>query len=774
MDELALLVKELRKNRPEPLQPKDLAAATGITLPMLRKYLAGGRFIPPNRAEALRLALAQTPEEKSRFDSLYEKHTARFKNTADHPSSTGIEKLLLLSLPYYPFCGAPDKSKCFMEFNLDKMLGLSGTAVDPLEDQNAPGQPPRFNMQERMAAIENGRADLLFNLITLPRMKRIFYLATPIRISLNAVVFLNEAHREKGLQEASELLVHGNQPENPGDHFRIIVVRDEIGHSYLSQSVHVPESMMEMKDTLDPEELAESMRNLSSGRVMLVCDEHTCLGVLRQLKGSGVLVLPPNTDQAVIHSSERRIPPAYYFGIGMKRDRTELTTYMSETMSAYLSLETETIAESMEGLYRKLVDYVKECLAETGIYVGGLRRTFYRVSDAPLDLKKVDPPSDKASDQQPDKNALAAQWKHERSMFVDQHARAVARKTLSLSRRSIESLPREMDSWRVALTRARQRIQIYDGGDRGRLRSIILCCAKLALGKDPFMPEPDPIGLLRNLVPVTREQREKDRQDGLLSPFAPLSAQALSPEEAEDAGGHWEDFLRLLERELDMDLTELRDFPERKFYRSRDLGKLISTIQRLLEASAESSIVLAIRRYKPADQHDFAQLRKEYARKKPNRGNQLPENPSPEESKTLKRFIAYNLSEPVGFIEGEEKFEFFQPDESRGPDAKVDLSNTILINHLYVADHIHHSGVSRLLIRKMIEEGNDTAKSGVWIEAWKWSEKEKEPEKFVRSGFVERNPNLLWYELKLAEQEKKVIPDPASRRGSGSDEGAGI
>jgi hypothetical protein len=104
----------------------------------------------------------------------------------------------------------------------------------------------------------------------------------------------------------------------------------------------------------------------------------------------------------------------------------------------------------------------------------------------------------------------------------------------------------------------------------------------------------------------------------------------------------------------------------------------------------------------------------------------------------------------------------------------VDLSNTILINHLYVADHIHHSGVSRLLIRKMIEEGNDTAKSGVWIEAWKWSEKEKEPEKFVRSGFVERNPNLLWYELKLAEQEKKVIPDPASRRGSGSDEGAGI
>jgi hypothetical protein len=495
------------------------------------------------------------------------------------------------------------------------------------------------------------------------------------------------------------------------------------------------------------------MRTLRSGPVMLVCDEHTALGVMRELEGSGLLVLSPNSDQAVIHSADRRITPAHYYGFGLRRHNNwPLISYLTEAMSAYLALETESIAVWYGDLYNRLVKYVNECLIETGIYIGGLRRTSHRVSDpAPPD---VDP----------------REWERERRTLVEQHARVVARRTLSLSRRTLSNLPREMESWRPILTRARERIQVADGGDRGRLRNIVIYCAKMALGRDPFKVESDPIGLLRKLVPVTVEELREDMirlglpADGpapSVAESAPSNSATredqTSSEEDESSDNHWVDFLYLMERELDVDLLmTLKDWPQNKFHESRDLGNLISVIQKLLEASGDSQIVLTIREYQKADKDAFGRLWNDYAAHQENEAlkKQLVEHELPQQPPlaTWKRFIAYNLGEAVGFIEGVIVATHPLPV----------LNNTIQIKHLYVARHMHHAGVSRRLIRTMVEEGNNTAKNGVWLERWKeWPTDDREM--FTGSGFVPLGEDRLWYELKLANGRKKPVRRSASQ-----------
>ncbi len=62
-----------------------------------------------------------------------------------------------------------------------------------------------------------------------------------------------------------------------------------------------------------------------------------------------------------------------------------------------------------------------------------------------------------------------------------------------------------------------------------------------------------------------------------------------------------------------MDLATLRDCPERFFYESSDLGRLISRIQDLMEASRDSQLVLTIRDYDDVRDRDaFGRLWRNY------------------------------------------------------------------------------------------------------------------------------------------------------------------
>ena len=173
--------------------------------------------------------------------------------------------------------------------------------------------------------------------------------------------------------------------------------------------------------------------------------------------------------------------------------------------------------------------------------------------------------------------------------------------------------------------------------------------------------------------------------------------------------------------------------------------------QLLLEMSRDSQLTLTIREYDPIyDQISFSRLSDEYVmdRRTPSLRHTLSkvfESDLP----TYIRFIAYNLGEAVGFLAAE-----IRPPEALSNDhwermtrserQSFQQGHTIRVNHLHVIEHMHKAGVSRRLIRRIMEEGNNEELNGIWILRSEWTEEEQL--KFQRSGFVRTAmDDKLWY-----------------------------
>jgi len=708
----------------------------------------GLRDLRPFTAEAvlrLRALLCETDTERAEFDRLYKAAPKRRKHSLyrDLTMDSAVSEIRVASLPFFPFSG----EKGFLDKCVTKMMELSFIRIewenlaDPLADDPV---FERFSMKERIDWVESGKVDLLFNLVSLQRMKKLEFLVSPIRIGINGVMLLDQMSR---IDEASKLLTSGVQAKsNP---FRVLVCRHEVGAVYMessnrlreldSASPDLQQACLDMVESINPVYLANRMRDTGGEPVLLVCDEHTALNVVRELKGLGLLVLSPNSDQAVIRDQDRRALPAYYFGLGIRRHfNNPLIEFLRQNMRAFLSAEPENIAFWMEDAYLSLVRHLTACLSKTNIFIGGLLRTDRRFDDSP-------PPE-----------AHAGTWRGVHQTMVQQNARAVALRCFNLSRRLLETLPDELEPWRPILERTRERLQITESGDRGRLRYIILYCAKMALCEDPLSPIPDPIELLRRLVP-SYEKDAGDSPKDLTAGFVVSEAEA--PETPVDS---WPSFLRLMERELDADLSSLLDCPEREFFESSDLGRLITRIQKLSESSRDTEALVLVRRYSDVDREQFLQLRREYELE---RGRKLGELElvadlasdlsSGERGRTW-RFIAYSLGCPVGFIEGILGEVSLYPGI---PSAKTEM---LQIKHLHVATHVHNAGVSRRLIRKMIEKANEEKLAGLWIYIWdlenKKGQEERDREKFERAGFVRFREDRLWYELLQESGAKRLYP----------------
>lgn len=751
------------------LSTLDLAKTAGMNTATVYKYLSGARAIPPERAQRLRDALCETPELRSRFDSLYQKsrpgkNRSPLELAIDSPNA----ELRIASLDYRPFSGDP---RCFLDRFVEKCLELAVIGLEHAEPERiSPDGPSTFDITERIEAIERRKVDLVFSLVSLQHMKKLAFIPIPIRIAVNGVLFHprssgKERPVAERLEAARNLLVRGEQ--RSAEPIHVVTIRNEVGHIFLEQTHHFTEAQDQAEaqnrddlgirnsidagtnclypqSTLDAGELSDKLKKL--GRFypsMLIADERTCLDVLGALGGDGVLVLPPNSDQAVIHSIDRRIPPCFYFGIGMRRaNNSPLIHFLQQTFSTFLAVESETIAAWYEELYNQLVERARSWLSNSAIYIGGIHLTKYRL---PTDNSR-DPIHSRASDPDALKSHCETQ--------IEQTARAFARRCLTLSRRSLESLPPEMAAWRPILERARERVQVASGGNRGHLRNIVFHSAKMALGKDPFIWESDPIALLRELEPAFESRDDRGLHLGPETGFHDGPSRSVPPE------SHWTNFLYLMELELDMDLSLLKEVPERWFFSSADLGRLISKIQVLMEASRDSQLVLTIRTCESQrDRLALIALWKDYLEpdRLPDPQSHIASNINQPGSYSL---VAYHLGEPVGFLTAH----IYQSEsEDKGQDREP-FDNTIGIRHLHVIHRMNHGGVSRRLIRRIIEEGNETLKKAIWTDRSLWNGYQQK--KFERAGFVSADGNLLYFEYKLAETSKTIYPlqlNPANR-----------
>jgi GNAT superfamily N-acetyltransferase len=263
---------------------------------------------------------------------------------------------------------------------------------------------------------------------------------------------------------------------------------------------------------------------------MLVCDELTALGVTKELGGEGMLVFQPSTDESVTQSVKRRSLPAHPLAFGLRRNNSDLFSYIAEALRTFLQFESETISASYEALYWTLVKQIRECLAfDEALYLGGVRRLI----------------SEGLSDEF-------------RETLLDQNARAYARRCLQLSRRSLAGAAQESDSWIRILRRTKERIQVVEASNRRTIKANLISAIKTVLGLDPVK-----------------------------------TARSLSQEEFSRAIEKQASELRyILETDLDVDVPLAN--PAFRDAVNDSLERFVSRLQQLLEASAERANVTTV------------------------------------------------------------------------------------------------------------------------------------------------------------------------------------
>ena len=87
------------------------------------------------------------------------------------------------------------------------------------------------------------------------------------------------------------------------------------------------------------------------------------------------------------------------------------------------------------------------------------------------------------------------------------------------------------------------------------------------------------------------------------------------------------------------------------------------------------------------------------------------------------------------------------------------VTRTMRVDHLFVSEHMHHTGVSRRLIRKLVEAGNEMESvGGIWIERWPWEWEKGSLEKFERTGFEPlAGGSFRWFAFKRETKQRRPV-----------------
>jgi GNAT superfamily N-acetyltransferase/transcriptional regulator with XRE-family HTH domain len=678
-------IQNLRRKRG--LSIEKVKEKTQLSVHNLRNYEQGRRKIPFEALSPLREALCELEEERHEFDRLAQVGwPQKAQSIFELPIDSKAAYLRVCPLNYAPFSGADSR---FVDQFITKMLDLAMISFQVPTVATAEMKSKAFDIATRIHWLESNQADLLINLISLQRMKKIVFLPTPIRISLNGVILKSA---ETQLLQARAIL--SGEKTLSREAFKLLAIQNEVGHVYLSQMRTIADAYIFPLQTLDAEKLAEAMKKEKEqqSNPLLVCDEITALSVVRELKGDGSLVFQLSTDQAVAESGKRRITPAHLLGIGLSRANTQLIAYLSEALSMFLLSETETISVMYQKLYSKLVDHVKICLqANSSYYVRGLRR----VSKSEIG---------EATD----------------SVFLDQSARAYARRCLQLSRRSQANMPPELQMWTKVLARTRERVQIADATDRRQIKAVIVGCAKTILGIDPAGAN--------DLLTYEQFKESCDIN-------------------------HWSQFKSALEYELDTDLPFRGDVLAD--IREGNLEDFVSRIQRLMEVSAQTASATSIIEVKQAHKELYGDLRRSYRQDMEKQREDAPRdlrlqielNDQTADDKVL---VAVNLGEPVGFIEAIV--------EVSTPALDVKRGKGLRIKHIFVVEHMRSSGISRRLIRSIIEIASKNGYELVWLRADRYPD--EICAKFERCGFNYLRKAHLFYRLEGIKVQDAAVGSP--------------
>lgn len=417
----------------------------------IRDYLRGTKLPSQENLKALLDVLEAAPDQREEVDQAFKAADAAKKDVhslADQPFGKRFQ-LGFLKDPFAPFTGTDDR---FVDRFLARALGFAGF------DLHAPQEIAEFDFDRRVEMVESREADLVVNLETPSRLRKLEFFTTPIRVSLNGVAL--RAFRDVDAM-CSRLL--GARPDSGPLPSRILTIHNEVGDGYLQRLMGDRlwmEATRRLKPTLDPPALARDLTDLAKEQpTILFCDEVTALRVLRALDGNGQLLFPLSTDMSILSSQPRCGLPAHILGIGYRRPHgsaeqrrrdADDARLLQDIFTTFLRLEVETTAIDYHDLYDKLVDEVNKCLRHNPVFfVDGVRR--------------VDATG------------------RETATIRAQTARAYARRCLHLSLRAAEAY-QAGDPWLPVLRRTRERIAQVESRRRVFVKASLIEALRRVVG----------------------------------------------------------------------------------------------------------------------------------------------------------------------------------------------------------------------------------------------------------------------------------------------------
>jgi hypothetical protein len=509
----------------------------------IERFLEGGRTIGLRALRRLTEEICSTPPETQRFRALLDglRDSSLTAARIDEPRTYRY-----FSVPYPPLSGAAPKvgdrtSVYFMEkllHHLGQLAFLDWQVDREVDDKVTDGH---FDMNDRIQALLDGRADVLINLVSLPRLRKLRFITTPISISLNGVVLKDVPDVETVVDDATGFL-SGSTELGPSSQlrFRAVTITGEVGSvhvKWMNERLHPTQQLRpEVASTLKHQELARRVRASAGDGLPLVlfCDELTALGVLQALGGRGRLLFPLNSDASIARFHHRRRLPVHQLGIGYPSVRSKRPTDMDRIVSLFrmfLESEREMVTAFYLELYEQLKAHVNGCLEQSpDLYVGGVRRVR--------------------------REEVTGEYLPELTL---ENTRAHVRRCLHLSRGTI-ALHREDDPWTPILSRAREHLQIQEARNRPAVRASLLTALSMAAGLDPCKQKIS----TKAAVKVALENRTQLRQ--------------------------------LLERDLDVVLP-----PDDAFFdsleaapRSAGIERFVSVLQEVLEKSTRTTHVTVV------------------------------------------------------------------------------------------------------------------------------------------------------------------------------------
>jgi N-acetylglutamate synthase-like GNAT family acetyltransferase len=668
------------------LKPQSIEEQVHVGIGGLYHFEQGNRC--PNSEIASRLKevlchnedLEAEKELKAEFDQLYR----RARETRSRPTLFSLPidspdaELRMIPVPYPPFSG---RENCFVDWLVKRMVELAGARFQIPDHFRADIDHGIFDLARRIAAVKSEEADVLVNLASLERARALTFLVTPIRVSVNGVMLRQPPNMlpPNLLREARSLLAQG--PSQTHIPFKILAIPNEVGWVHVTRTLKVAETDIKAQRSLSNKKLADALTSYARKNPVphiLVCDELTALGVLAELNGDGVMVFQSSTDESITQSEKRRSLPAHPLGIGISRENQRLYSYLREAMTIFLSFENETVAAAYEELYWNLVEHTAKCLAcDESVYFGGVRRL-------PL-------------------QGLSEGF---RNTVLAQNARSYARRCLQLSRRALKALPGEMEPWTRVLQRARERIQVAEARNRGRVKAVLMSALKTVVGLDPAE-----------------------------------DSSALNLEHFKEAvHSQWTKLKYILERDLDI---EIPDNMRQEIFEN-SLEAFVSRIQRMLDGATDRANVSAVATQQEVSESQFAELLDQYRR----------ESPNPVAIEGFEVLVATNLGEAIGFIA-------LRQTSSRPGPASLEIIA------LFVADHMRHGSVGSRLVRKAVEHADKTSGiESVWLASPVPNEAKS---LFLKCGFRNEGNRLLYQIDRLTEKRSAAAAstsDPRVRRRS--------